>query len=129
MSVLCEEYQISAATLYAGRKLYSDLPAAVVAKIQTLSITNSRLERRVRDLESDNRALQHALLRHTMTPRQRRELVTYLTRCLGMTHTKACKYANISRSFFAYEDQMHQSTAARNEEREPPLVRGPAASP
>lgn len=106
MNVLCEEYDISAATLYAGRRLYSGLPCSVVKRMQALSLTNARLQKQVRDLEGDNQALRAALLRNKMTPAQRRELVIYLTRQLGIAHTKACRFANISRSFFAYQDQM-----------------------
>lgn len=114
MCVLCEEYGVSAATLYAGRRLYSGLPSTVVARMQALSVLNARLQKQVRDLECDNDALRKALQRNETTPAQRRELVKYMTSQLGVTHTKACKFANISRSFFAYQDQKEVDASAQS---------------
>lgn len=103
---VCRKHGMSNATYYKWKSKYGDMEASEIERMKNLGAENRKLKQMITDLSLENMALQD-VIKKTLRPVQRKQLVTHMISEFKMRVRKACAALGVSRSDYAYKPHLH----------------------
>ncbi|WP_175189184.1 MULTISPECIES: transposase [Achromobacter] len=100
---ICVQYGIGISTFYELKGLYASAPVELIARMEKMAQENTRLCRRIVQLEEEVAMMTAALKSYAKTSDQRRAAVAWLVDNYRIALSRACRLVGISRSFFLYQ--------------------------
>jgi len=94
------QYGISFATYYKWKAKYGKLEASDIKRLKEQEHENSKLKRLYADIALENAALKDVIAKKTLTPAERREVVTHLVTQGGLPIQRACQAVGLSRATY-----------------------------
>ncbi|MEQ4617140.1 MAG: IS3 family transposase, partial [Corticimicrobacter sp.] len=112
MSDVCRGLGISEATFYNWKKKYDDLAASEICRQRQLEEENARLKRVVADLTLDKHILQD-VIRKSLTPTRRREVVQWILDVYQVSVQRACRLGQFSSGSWYRKSRARDQSALR----------------
>ncbi len=115
---LARRHGVSEATIYNCKSTYGELEVSDARRLKALEDENAKLKRLLADAMLDQAALKDLLSKKVVTPAAKREAVTHLRACHGMSERRACRFVGADRKSVRYRSTRADDAELREKLRE-----------